>query len=57
MCAENNEISWTKLIEEENNGSYPKVLIEFDVFDNELLSHLSEGMRWECAIYDQSAFV
>jgi len=57
VCAENNEISWTKLIEEENNGSYPKVLIEFDVFDNELLSHLSEGMRWECAIYDQSAFV
>lgn len=57
MCAANNEISWIKLIEGENNGSYPKVLIEFDVFDNELLNHLSEGMSWECAIYDRSAFV
>ncbi len=55
--AANNEISWIELIEEENNGSYPKVLIEFDVFDSELLQHLSEGMSWESAMYDRSAFM
>jgi hypothetical protein len=55
--AANNEISWIELIEEENNGSYPKALIEFDVFDSELLQHLSEGMSWESAMYDRSAFM
>ena len=55
--AANNEISWIELIEEENNGSYPKVLIEFDVFDSELLQHLSEGMSWESAMCDRSAFM
>lgn len=55
--AANNEISWIELIEEENNGFYPKALIEFDVFDSELLFHLSEGMSWESAMYDRSAFM
>lgn len=55
--AANNEISWIELLQEDNNSSFPKAMIEFEVFDTELLSHLSEGMSWKSAMYDRSAFM
>lgn len=57
IIAANNEVCGIREIESKMTNGLPEGIIEFESFEQQLLSHLKPGMKWDSAMYDRELFI